>query len=199
MSFPATYFDDLYQQDDDPWDYRNSWYERRKRLLTLAALPRERYRRGFEPACSNGELSALLAGRCETLRVCDISEHAVRLASVRLADTPNVTVERLAVPRDWPRERFDLIVIGELAYYLSRDATAELAERACESLTPDGTLLACHWRHPFEGKLQSADDVHAAFDALPALTRLVRHDEQDLLLDVWSKDGKSVAQHEGLV
>ena len=198
MSFPATYFDDLYQQADDPWHYRNRWYERRKRLLTIAALPRERYRHGFEPACSNGELSALLAGRCETLRVCDISEQAVRLAGERLADTPNVTVEQRSVPRDWPRERFDLIVIGELAYYLSREATAELAQRASESLTPDGTLLACHWRHPFEGKLQSADDVHAAFDALPGMTRLVRHDERDMLLDVWSKDGRSVAQHEGL-
>lgn len=198
MSFPAAYFDDLYRQDDDPWDYRASWYERRKRLLTLAALPRERYRRGFEPACSNGEMSTLLARRCDALLVCDFSERAVRLATERLAALLHVTVEQRAMPRDWPRESFDLIVIGELAYYLTTDETAELAVRAGDSLTPDGTLLACHWRHPFEGKLQTADQVHAAFDQLPALTHLVRHDERDLLLDVWSKDGHSVAQHEGL-
>ena len=93
MSFPAAYFDDLYRQDDDPWDYRASWYERRKRLLTIAALPRERYRLCFEPACSNGELSALLAQRCDSLYACDISDHAVRLARERLAGLPNVTVE----------------------------------------------------------------------------------------------------------
>ncbi|WP_109482503.1 SAM-dependent methyltransferase [Paraburkholderia sp. C35] len=198
MSFSAAYFDDLYRQDDDPWDYRASWYERRKRLLTLAALPRERYRSGFEPACSNGELSALLAPRCERLRVGDISDHAVRLARERLGGHRHVTVEQHAMPAQWPDARFDLIVIGELCYYLSREATLELAQRACESLTPDGTLVACHWRHPFEGKLQTADDVHAIFDALPALNGIVRHAEHDLLLDVWSKDGQSVAQCEGL-
>ena len=198
MSFPAAYFDDLYRQDDDPWDYRASWYERRKRLLTIAALPRERYRSGFEPACSNGELSALLAQRCDSLYACDISGHAVRLARERLADVRNITVEQGAMPDQWPEASFDLIVIGELCYYLSREATAELARRACASLTADGTLVACHWRHPFEGKLQTADDVHASFDALPALNRLVQHAEHDLLLDVWSKDGHSVAQYEGL-
>jgi SAM-dependent methyltransferase len=198
MSFPAAYFDDLYRQDDDPWDYRGSWYERRKRLLTVAALPRARYRSGFEPACSNGELSALLAQRCERLTVCDISAHAVQLASDRLAQATNVTIEQRAIPGQWPDARFDLIVIGELCYYLSREATTELAQRACASLTEDGTLVACHWRHPFEGKLQSADDVHASFDALPALGRIVQHAEHDLLLDVWSRDGQSVAQCEGL-
>jgi len=198
MPFPAAYFDDLYRQDDDPWDYRESWYERRKRQLTVAALPRECYRAGFEPACSNGELSALLAQRCDRLHVCDISEHAVHLARERLADRHNVTFEQRAIPEQWPDANFDLIVIGELCYYLSREATAELAQRACASLTQDGTLVACHWRHPFEGKLQTADDVHATFDALPALNRIVQHAEHDLLLDVWSKDGQSVAQCEGL-
>ncbi|ACC74494.1 SAM-dependent methyltransferase [Paraburkholderia phymatum] len=198
MSFPPAYFDDMYRQDDDPWDYRGSWYERRKRLLTVAALPRARYRSGFEPACSNGELSALLAQRCDRLYVCDISDQAIHLARERLADVRNVTFAQRAIPEQWPDASFDLIVIGELCYYLSRDATAELAQRACASLTADGTLVACHWRHPFEGKLQTAEDVHAAFDALPAWRRIVQHAEHDLLLDVWSKDGQSVAQREGL-
>jgi len=198
MSFPLAYFDDLYRQDDDPWAYRSSWYERRKRLLTVAVLPRQRYRSGFEPACSNGEFSMLLAQRCDRLRVCDLSEHAVRLARERLSSQQNVTVEQRAVPQAWPDERFDLIVIGELGYYLSREETAELAQKACNSLTDDGTLVACHWRHPFEGRVQSADDVHAAFDALAPLTHLVQHAEHDLLLDVWSKDARSVAQCEGI-
>ncbi|MBP0590101.1 methyltransferase domain-containing protein [Paraburkholderia sp. LEh10] len=198
MSFSAAWFDDLYRQDDDPWNYRDSWYERRKRHLMIAALPRERYRLGFEPACSNGELSALLAQRCERLRVCDISAFAVRLARERLGEARNVIVEKRAIPQEWPDACFDLIVIGELCYYLSREATAELAQRACASLTGDGALVACHWRHPFEGKLQTADEVHATFGALPALTHLVQHAEHDLLLDVWSKEVCSIAQREGL-
>ena len=202
MSTPRTYFDDLYRNDDDPWCYRTSWYERRKRELVLASLPRERYASGFEPASSNGELSVQLALRCDRLLVCDVNARAVRMARERLADTRNVTVETLSVPEDWPAHRFDLVVISELAYYLSPEMTATLARRAWASLAEDGSFVACHWRHPFDGKLQSADDVHACFDAVFRHhgdgARIVQHAEADFYLDVWSKDGRSVGEREGL-
>ncbi len=57
MNSTAQYFDDLYRQSDDPWKLREGWYERRKRSLTLALLPRPRYRNAFEPGCANGELT----------------------------------------------------------------------------------------------------------------------------------------------
>lgn len=200
MSTPRTYFDDLYRNDDDPWRYRTSWYERRKREILLASLPRERYACGFEPACSNGELSARLALRCDRLFICDASASAVRTARERVADARNVTVQTRSVPEDWPAQRFDLIVVSELAYYLAPETTATLAERAWASLADDGTFVACHWRPPFEGKLQSADDVHARFDTLfrGHGARLVQHAEPDFYLDVWSKDARSVGEREGL-
>jgi len=198
MSTPRAYFDDLYRNNDDPWHYRTSEYERRKRELLLASLPREHYASGFEPACSNGELSALLARRCARLRICDISQHAVAQARERLADARGVTIDACAVPDEWPAEEFDLIVISELAYYLSPAATMTLAERAWASLADDGAIVACHWRHPFDGKLQSAEDVHAIFHSAFGAMRVVRHEEADFLLDVWSKDGRSVAQREGI-
>lgn len=64
MSSTAGYFDELYKSSDDPWHLRDGWYERRKRSLTLALLPRPRYRNAFEPGCANGELAAGLATRC---------------------------------------------------------------------------------------------------------------------------------------
>ncbi|KIG10833.1 SAM-dependent methyltransferase [Caballeronia concitans] len=199
MSTPRRYFDDLYRHDEDPWRYRTSWYERRKRDLVLASLSRERYESAFEPACSNGELSAMIARRCSRLRACDVSEAAVRGARERLGDAPNVTLEQRAVPDEWPDDaRFDLIVVSELAYYLSPEATARLAQRAWHSLADDGEFVACHWRHPFEGKLQRAEDIHAAFDAAFDGTRTVQHAEADFLLDVWSKDGRSIARREGI-
>ena len=85
MISSGCYFDALYEACDDPWGFRNRWYERRKRLLTMALLPRERYRRAFEPGCANGELSAQLAARCDSLLATDLNETAVRLASERVA------------------------------------------------------------------------------------------------------------------
>jgi SAM-dependent methyltransferase len=208
MALPGTYFDDMYRDDDDPWGYRHRWYERRKQQLTLAVLPRERYGRAFEPACSNGELTALLAERCDMLFACDLSGRAVQLAQARCASLPNVVVEQRVLPHEWPNPfapdtqspdlRFDLIVIGELAYYLDPAETALVAERAYASLAAGGTLVACHWRHAFVERRQSADAAHAVFECYAGLERLVHHEEADLLLVVWSTHGWSVAQQEGL-
>lgn len=201
MSSTAQYFDALYQQSDDPWHLRAGWYERRKRTLTLALLPRPRYRNAFEPGCANGELTAELAMRCDALLAVDLHERAVTLASERVAGMSQVRVEQRTVPLEWPTEAgpFDLIVISEFAYYLHTDELETLAARIAASLTTDGTLLACHWRRPFAEALESADTAHALFDARCGLSRLAHHDEADLLIDVWSRDARSVAQREGLL
>ena len=77
MSTPAAYFDAMYRDADDPWHLSERWYEQRKHALTVAALPRARYSRAFEPACSAGALSVLLADRCDVLLSCDRSPRAV--------------------------------------------------------------------------------------------------------------------------
>ena len=201
MSPTTLYFDDLYRSSDDPWKLREGWYERRKRSLTLALLPRPRYRNAFEPGCANGELTADLASRCDALLAADLHERAVALARERVAGAPQVRVEQRTVPHEWPTEAgpFDLIVISEFAYYLDAAELETLAARIAASLTTDGTLLACHWRRPFAEALESADTAHALFDARCGLSRLAHHDEADLLIDVWSRDARSVAQREGLL
>jgi cyclopropane fatty-acyl-phospholipid synthase-like methyltransferase len=198
MTSPEGYFEALYANCDDPWGFRNRWYERRKRQLTLAMLPHERYRHAFEPGCANGELSVQLAVRCERLFAADLNETAVRLARERLADSPNVTVERRAVPREWPAGTFDLIVLSELGYYLGDKDLTHLADRIASTLSTDGTLLACHWRHAFDEAQQTAAHVHATLDARIGLTRFARYEDEDMLLDVWTREPYSVAQFEGL-
>jgi hypothetical protein len=196
---PAQHFDELYRRSDDPWAMRERWYEARKRALTLAALPKPMYEAGFEPGCANGELSAALAPRCKTLLASDMNHQAVALATQRLRACANVRVEQRTMPQDWPPGEFDLLVISELAYYLSPGDLETLITRALASLTRTGTLLACHWRHSVEAFGQTAQRVHATIGARPGLTRLARHIEADFLLDVWSPDARSVAQHEGVI
>jgi SAM-dependent methyltransferase len=198
ISTDDCYFDSLYESSDDPWGFRSRWYERRKRLLTLAALPRERFNHAFEPGCANGELTVLLADRCDNLLAADLNETAVRLATERVAPLPQVRVERRGVPHEWPDGAFDLIVVSELGYYLNTRDLDLLGERIAASLTPDGVLLACHWRRPFDAAPQPAPNVHALFDTRCALTQIVRYEDPDMLLDVWSRDPRSVAEREGL-
>ena len=202
MSLPPSYFEELYAGSPDPWGFTERWYERRKYAITLASLPEPRYRSAFEPGCSIGLLTEQLATRCTRLLAADAAEGALATARERLAGHPNVTVERRVLPGDWPDGRFDLIVLGELGYYLSRGDLARLVELATGSLEPGGTLLAVHWRHPVDDYPLRGDDVHDALAAAPGLSRTARHLEDDFVLDVLVCDGggpRSVAARTGLV
>ncbi len=197
----AGYFNALYSQNDDPWHVGARWYEERKRNLLLAALPRARFSFAYEPGCGSGVLTAALAQRCDRLLASDFSPTAVQIAARRLAYAPHVEVCRQAVPHDWPEHAeaaFDLIVISEFGYYMPAGDLSELARRTLLSLRPDGCLVLCHWLHPFAERLHETATVHAMFDRQPALSLLARYRDDDFLLEVWSRDGTSVAQQEGL-
>ena len=197
-SLPAAFFDEFYGDEPDPWGFASRWYEERKRAITLACLPRARFRRLFEPGCSIGVLTAELAGRCDSLLATDISEIPLRTARQRLAGAPHVEFQTMAIPREWPTGKFDCIILSEIGYYLGEDDLAQLLERLPGALEPGGILLACHWRHPVAEYPGDAEHVHAELNKIDALHRLVRHEEADFRLEVWSTDDQSVAGREGL-
>ena len=202
VTLGADYFEAMYQAAPDPWGFSERWYEQRKYALSLALLPSKRYRRAFEPGCSVGVFSRLLAPRCDALLSCDLAEPAVRAAAERTRDLPQVEVEQREIPRDWPAGFFDLIVLSEVLYYFGDHDLEQVLKHTAGSLEPDGTLLAVHWRHPVADYPRTGDDVHRMLARQPGLARLVTHTEPDFLAEVYIRaDGVpvSVAQATGLV
>jgi SAM-dependent methyltransferase len=200
MTLGSEHFERLYAASPDPWGFRTRWYERRKRAVTMAALPCEHYQNAFEPGCSIGTLTARLAPRCQALLAVDATQSAVDEARTAVAAYPHVQVRRMAVPDEWPDGPFDLVVVSEIGYYFDVVDLRRLAERAVESLVDGGTLLACHWRHPVADYPLTGDVVHDALGADPALVATVRHVEADFRLEVWTKGVvDSVARREGLL
>jgi SAM-dependent methyltransferase len=197
LSVPTTYFDRLYDTDD-PFGYRSRWYEERKRNLLLAALPRRRYARAWEFGCSNGELTAQLADRCDALLATDISKRAVELAAAAVREHSNVSVEVAHHPRDWPQGRFDLIVFGEVGFYLGEATLAETARKLAQSLTPGGLLVGCHWIAPFAEAASDGLAVHPLIGAQTGLPSVFRYEDADFHLEGWSRDTTSVAQLDGI-
>jgi SAM-dependent methyltransferase len=196
---PRRHFDALFASSDDPWQFKQRWYESRKRALTLACLPRARYARAYEPGCANGELSAALAERCDALLISDGAAAAVALAQRRVGALGHVRAVQAWVPDEWPAgTRFDLIVISELAYYLEPAALACLAEKARDSLEPGGDIVACHWRRPIAGCRQGGDAVHEALGHALGLPRVWSLVDPDFRLEVWSADERSVGVREAL-
>ena len=178
-------FEQVHGDSDDPWDV-DSFYERRKRAVTVASLPAEHYGRALEVGCSVGALAVDLAGRCDHLLAIDGSERAVDLAARRTADLDHVDVRRARIPDEWPEGRFDLVSISEVGYFLDRRELADVIVRARDALTDDGHLLLCHWRHEIVGWPLDGPDVHEAFLATGAPV-LVEHREPDFELFVLAR------------
>lgn len=196
MTLEAPYFDRLYAAQPDPWEFRSRPYEIRKRALTLACLPALRYSTAFEPGCSIGVLTSELASRSDRVLSMDLS--ALALASAAQSVPPNVELRQGAIPRDWPAESFELVVLSEVGYYLDPGDCRLLGELAATGATD---LVIVHWRHPVDDYPLSGDEVHrilAKTSSGAGMTRLVEHTEHDFRLDVWSHDKRSVALRTGV-
>ena len=200
-SLTAELFNRFYADvGEDPWGFTDRWYEQRKRAITLASLPRKHFDRAFEPGCSIGVLTELLAPRCGDLLATDVAQVALEQARRRTSRFSQVRIERAAVPTQWPDGEFDLIVLSEVGYYCGSADLIRLASQAASSLAPNGVLLACHWRHPVAEYPISGDDVHAALRASSGLASIAHHLEEDFVLDVLVRSpAVSVARAAGLL
>ncbi|MEV6262719.1 SAM-dependent methyltransferase [Streptomyces sp. NPDC051784] len=205
MSTPADYFEGMYRDEDDPWRLQRRWYEQRKYALTLDSLPRPRFRRAFEPACSVGQLTRLLAARCDQVLAADRVTSAVRTARRRTQDLEHVEVAHLTVPESWPEGRFDLIVLSELLYYFDEARLSALLSQAVGSLEPGGTLVSVHWNHPVAEHLYTGEQLAERLGRIPDLRLRADHREEDFVLQTFSRplpDGEtpsSPAGFEGLL
>lgn len=186
-SLKQGFFDDFYADSSDPWGFEDRWYEERKRAITTAVLPRRRFASAFEVGCSIGVLTADLAARCDRLLAVDIAAAPAAAATERLSDNGHVSVTQMATPEEWPSGRFDLIVLSEIGYYWSSQDLELALDRTAQSLAPDGILVSCHWRRPVAEYPLTGDDVHRAIGARGEFTRLVLHEEEPFLLEVFSR------------
>jgi len=178
---PVGRFAELYADGNDPWR-TGSWYERRKRAVVIASLPRERYRVAFEPGCGTGELTVDLALRCDDLLASDPVPAAVERAQAATGGMAGVRVRCDALPAAVPEQPIDLAVFSEVLYYLADDVLQETLHRTVAILEPGGDLVVVHWRGwPAEAP-RDAVATHAVVRDHPDLEPLIDHEDEDFLL-----------------
>jgi SAM-dependent methyltransferase len=156
------YFDSIYTADPDPWNFADSPYEQGKYAITLNAMPKPRYRSALEVGCSIGVLTRSLALRCDAVVAIDAARTPLVEARRRCADLPGVRFEQMFVPEQWPDGVFELILLSEVVYYLSREDVGRLAARVTRSLPAGGSVLLVHWTGPTDYPL-SGDEAVALF------------------------------------
>jgi SAM-dependent methyltransferase len=154
------FFDARYQASMDPWQFASSPYELNRYQATLKALARARYRRGFEPGCSVGVLTAALARRVNHLIACDISPGATAWARERCRELVNVEIYQRDIAEGPPRGTFDLIVFSELGYYFSSHRLSAMARQLADRLDPGGDFIAVHWLGHSADHFLHGDEVH---------------------------------------
>ena len=183
----AEAFENRYRENPDPWNYRASPYERGKYQVTLESLSRPRYANAFEPACSLGELTAMLASRCGRLLATDVSETAVERARVRCAGLHNVRIECRDLRGGLEGGPFDLIVLSEIGYYFDIESLAVLARQLAEGLCINGELIAVHWRGHSNDHVLHGDEVHRCLHHTLALQHRLGDHHPGYRLDSWLK------------
>jgi SAM-dependent methyltransferase len=181
----AEFFDQMYRERDDPWNFAHSNYEQSRYNAIIAALGDRHYDRAFEPGCSIGELTAKLTAHCAHVDAMDISSTAVERAQQRCLHLPNVSIREGALPHQIPKNQFDLVVFSEIGYYFDEARLQELGNMLVRRIRTSGTLLAAHWLGTSKDHLLSGDRVHELLDDLSGLQ--LDHSERhaNFRLDRW--------------
>jgi len=172
----AEFFEAMYRQADDPWNFAGSAYETRRYDTTMASLAGRRYGRTFEPGCSVGVLTARLAGIADEVVACDLSETAVQRARERCAGLGNVSIVCGGLEDVAARGGWDLVVLSEIGYYFSASRWAQVSGWIVERMPQGATLLAVHWLGFSTDHLMGGDDVHAILRADARLA--LEHEER---------------------
>lgn len=180
-----SFFDRVYREGD-PWHFDSDPYEQGRYATILAALGTRRFERAYEPGCSVGAFTALLAPRCDQVVARDVSPAAIELARVACAPYPQVDLGVGAVEVDRPPGRFDLIVFSEIGYYFEEPQLHVVIDDLVGLLHDEGTLIGSHWTGRSDDHRIGGRTVVAGIQQHPDL--LGSHSEHPgFLLGRWTK------------
>ncbi len=185
-SIDPDYFEALYRDKGDPWEFETSAYEAAKYRETLAALPAPRFASVLEVGCANGVLTAQLGPRCDALLAVDVSETALEAARARCADQPHIRIEQRRLPAEAPKETFDLVLLSEVVYYWDSEDIVRLRDWLRGAVRSGGHVLLVHWigetDYPKSGD-DAVAELHAALADRVSVVRTDRHEAYRL--DLW--------------
>jgi SAM-dependent methyltransferase len=156
---------------EDPWDIRASSYEQGKMMQQFVLVNDRTYSRVLDVGCGAGDFTSLLAKISTEVVALERSSGAVRQARKNLKTSPNVSlVSENIRTYALPASHFDLIVLGEVLYYLSYvsgdrrlgkqsglNSLLPLIQKLRESLTPGGRILMTNYFSADRGAMTRAD------------------------------------------
>jgi len=189
QSLDSEYFKDVYDANEDPWNFETSEYEAGKYSATIAALPKQHYENVLEIGCSIGVLTQLLAQKSNHLLATDVSQKALDIAAKRCEKLKNVSFQKMSFPKELPEDQYDLIMISEVAYYLSSADWEFAISNLYERLSPNGNVVLVHWLPEVHDYPQTGDEVHDSFERLmqDKMQNVFKNRAETYRIDIWEK------------
>jgi SAM-dependent methyltransferase len=157
-------FERKFRENIDPWDYTKSRFEHFKRRVLLRACGHSMHGRVLELGCAIGETTRFLAPLSLRLVAVDGSATAISEAKRRVT-RPHVSFLQAKLPHQVPHGPFDLIVVSEIAYYLSTADLMALGKRLIGVTAFRGKIVLLHHRRHFQDAAQSPALAHARLRA----------------------------------
>jgi 2-polyprenyl-3-methyl-5-hydroxy-6-metoxy-1,4-benzoquinol methylase len=138
----------VFARGADPYDYAHKPYELARLAAMEAALGGRRYKNALEVGCAEGIFTERLSAAADLVIALDISKVALDRARARCQGRPVSFVE--SDLRDWaPDARtFDVVVLGDVLYYLDKPGVKDVFEatfpRLAGWLSPGARLILAH-------------------------------------------------------
>ncbi|APG86782.1 nodulation methyltransferase NodS [Sinorhizobium americanum] len=128
---------------DDPWGLDANPFERGRHTQMLRlSLAQGSISNALEVGCAAGAFTVQLAPHCQRLTVIDVVPQAIEKARRRMNEPPHISWIVSDVQQFSPDERFDLIVVAEVLYYVGGIAEMRAAVRnLVRMLAPGGHLV----------------------------------------------------------
>ncbi len=121
----------------DPWGLDANPFERERHTQMLRlALAQGSISSALEVGCAAGAFTVQLAPHCKRLTVIDVVPQAIERSRRRIRGSPHISWIVSDVQQFSPDERFDLIVVAEVLYYIGgiaemRGAVRNFSADAC--------------------------------------------------------------------
>ncbi|MEO8774416.1 MAG: PIG-L family deacetylase [Gelidibacter sp.] len=190
-SLDQKFFDTLYSENVDPWNFKHSNYELSKYQKTDEILGNKKFKKGLELGCSIGIQTRFFAKHCDELVALDISRDAIKEAQKNNGDLHNVDFLMQNIVEEFPRGPFDFISMCEIGYYFDQATLLEIFKKISENISENGQFLMVHWssfvrEFPLNGNQVNA--IFKKFNSIENRFTLITsyyHDRYELHL--WEK------------
>jgi 2-polyprenyl-3-methyl-5-hydroxy-6-metoxy-1,4-benzoquinol methylase len=138
--------DEDFLKSNDPWNYETNPQEQERFSNQTAILDQARGGRQFQSAleigCAEGLYTEVIAARCASLLVLDVSPTALARARARCQWSEQVRFTPFDLRSDSIPGTFDLIVLAGVLEYFSSPATfRRIRKKLTAALKPGGYLL----------------------------------------------------------